>query len=30
MNCPELYSDTKQPDAPQPTGPRGQGDDDDE
>jgi len=28
LKCPELSSETKQPDAPQPTGPRGQDDDD--
>ena len=27
--CPELSSETKEPSPPQPTGPRGQGDDDD-
>ncbi len=27
--CPELSSETKHPDAPQPSGPRGQGEDDD-
>jgi len=27
--CPELSSEIKHPDAPQPTGPRGQGEDDD-
>ena len=28
-HCPELYAEVKEPGAPQPTGPRGQGDDDD-
>ena len=27
--CPQLYSDMNPPSAPQPTGPRGQGEDDD-
>lgn len=29
MSCPELYSEIKEPSPPQPTGPRGQGEDDD-
>ncbi len=29
LSCPELYSEIKEPSPPQPTGPRGQGEDDD-
>ena len=28
FKCPELYSEIKEPSPPQPTGPRGQGEDD--
>ena len=29
MSCPQLYNEIKEPSPPQPTGPRGQGEDDD-